>query len=283
ASTFRDGFVVLNADDPWCVEMTSRARGEIIFFTMDEDNEKVKEHVRARGKAVILREWKGGEVIFLVEGRRETALLDVRYIPATFEGRARVNIKNAMAAAGAAYGSNVGLEAIRNGLRSFSASFFQAPGRLNLLEVGGYRVIVDYCHNVAGLEELAEFVKRMLPTRTVGMIAMPGDRRDEDIERFGTIASTMFDEIVIREDKNPRGRKPGEVAELLKQTLIANGIAPERVTIVLDEIDAANTALNAAQHDDLVVLLVDKPAEVWETVVERSTHGWSEERIPAPA
>ncbi|MDQ3547330.1 MAG: cyanophycin synthetase, partial [Chloroflexota bacterium] len=39
AATFRDGFVVLNADDPWCVEMTSRSRGEVIFFSMDEENE----------------------------------------------------------------------------------------------------------------------------------------------------------------------------------------------------------------------------------------------------
>jgi cyanophycin synthetase len=281
AATFRDGFVVLNADDPWCVEMASRARGDIIYFTMDESNEKVREHIRTRGKAVVLREWKGGEVIFLVEGKRETALLDVRYIPATFEGRARVNIKNAMAAAGAAYGSNVGLEAIRNGLRSFSASFFQAPGRLNLLEVGGFRVIVDYCHNVAGLEELAEFVRRMLPTRTIGMIAIPGDRRNEDIHRFGKIAATMFDEIVIREDSNPRGRERGEVASLLRQTLTDSGFAPDRITVVLDEIEAAHATMDRAHHEDLVVLLVDKPAEVWETVVERSTHGWSEERIAA--
>jgi cyanophycin synthetase len=274
AATFRDGYVVLNADDPWCVEMTSRSRGEVIFFTMDENNEKVREHLRARGKAVILRESRGGEVIFIAEGKRETALLDVRYIPATFEGRARVNIKNALAAVGAAYGSNVGLEAIRNGLRSFSASFFQAPGRLNLLEVGNFRVIVDYCHNVAGLEELAEFVRRMLPTRTVGMIAMPGDRRDEDIQRFGTIAATMFNEIVIREDRNPRGRERGEVAGLLKETLIENGIDEGNIGIVLDEIEAAHAAMNRARSEDLVVLLVDKPAEVWEAVVQRSQREW---------
>ncbi|MGH9173424.1 MAG: Mur ligase family protein, partial [Vicinamibacterales bacterium] len=211
ASTFRDGYVVLNADDPWCVEMTSRSRGEVIFYTMDAENETVKEHLRARGKAVVLKKARDNEVIYLVEGKRETALLDVRHIPATFEGRARVNIKNALAAIGASWGSNIPLDAIRNGLRTFTTSFFQAPGRLNLLEVGGYRVIVDYCHNVAGLEELAEFVKRMLPPRTVGMIAMPGDRRNEDIHRFGAIAAGMFDDIVIREDANPRGRERGEV------------------------------------------------------------------------
>jgi len=280
ASTFRDGYVVLNADDRWCVEMTSRARGEIIFFTVDENNEKVREHLRARGKAVILKQDRGNEVIYLADGRRETAVIDVRHIPATFEGRARVNVKNALAAVGAAYGCNIGLESIRNGLRTFTTSFFQAPGRLNMLELGGYRVVVDYCHNVAGLTELADFVKRMVPARAIGMIAMPGDRRNDDIERFGTIASDIFDEYVIREDTNRRGRAPGEVANLLRDTLINNGVDSSRIRIELDELEAANALLDQARPEDLVVLLADKPAEVWETVVQRSKRDWAAERVP---
>jgi cyanophycin synthetase len=276
ASTFRDGFVVLNADDPWCVEMTSRARGEVVFFTMDEQNETVKEHLRSRGKAVILKRIRDNEVICLVEGKRETAVLDVRYIPATFEGRARVNVKNALAAVGAAWGSNIPLDAIRNGLRTFTTSFFQAPGRLNMLEVGNFRVIVDYCHNVAGMQELAEFVRRMMPSRTVGMIAVPGDRRDEDIRAFGAIAAGMFDEFVIREDTNPRGRERGEVAGILHETLTTNGVEDHRIGVVLDEIEAARAALDLARPDDLVVLLADKPAEVWEAAVERSTREWGD-------
>jgi cyanophycin synthetase len=270
AATFRDGFVVLNADDPWCIEMESRARGEVVYFTVDDENETVKEHLRTRGKAVILRQDRGNEVIYIAEGRRETALLDVRYIPATFEGRARVNVKNALAAVAVAYVSHVSLDHIRTGLRSFSTSFYQAPGRLNLLEVGGYRVIVDYCHNVGGIMELAEFVRRMQPTHALGVVAMPGDRRDEDIREFGAIAATMFDEYIIREDTNRRGRAVGEVAGLLKQTLVDNGVAAERIEIVLDEIEAANRAMDRARPDDLVVVLVDKPAEVWDVVAERA-------------
>jgi len=283
AATFRDGFSVLNADDPWCVEMASRARGEIIYYSMDEQNETIKEHLRSRGKVVLLKRVGDNEVITFVEGKRETAVLDVRHIPATFQGRARVNIKNSLAAVGAAWGSNIPLDAIRNGLRTFTTSFFQAPGRLNLLEVGGYRVIVDYCHNVAGLQELAEFVRRMLPPRTVGMIAVPGDRRDEDIRAFGTIASGMFDEFVIREDTNPRGRERGEVAGILNETLKENGIQDSQIQVVLNEIEATEAALDKARPDDLVVLLADKPQEVWETAVARSKQGWSNGNVPVSA
>jgi cyanophycin synthetase len=279
AATHRNGFSVLNADDPWCVKMVSRARGEIVYFTMDENNPTVREHLRARGMAVILREYRGAEMIFLAEGRRETAVLDVRHIPATFEGRARVNIKNALAAVAVAYASDINLEAIRTGLRTFSTSFYQTPGRLNLLEVGGYRVIMDYCHNVAGMEELAEFVRRMMPSNTVAMLAIPGDRRDQDIAEFGAVAATVFNEVVIREDAYLRGREPGEVAGLLKQALVENGVREENIEIVLDEQDAARAALRRAKPEDLIIMLADKPAEVWETIVQHDSTQWREQAL----
>ena len=105
-------------------------------------------------------------MITIIEHRRETSLLLASQIPATFDGRLRVNIANAMAAAAAALAEDVQLEYIRQALRTFTSSFFQTPGRFNLLEVQGRRVIMDYCHNVAGLESMADFVKRMEPERT---------------------------------------------------------------------------------------------------------------------
>lgn len=281
AATFRDGYSVLNADDYWCREMEKRARGDVIFFSVDEQNERIQEHLQARGKAVVLRQTTRGEEIYMIDGRRETALLDVRHIPATFEGRARVNVKNAMAAVGAAWGCNISLDCIRNGLRSFTTSFYQAPGRLNLLELTGFRVMVDYCHNVPGMQELVEFVRRLAPHRAIGVLAMPGDRRDEDIREFAVLAAEVFDEVILREDANRRGRRPGEIAEIMHDALLGKGFGPERITIVLDEIEASTAALDRARPDDLVVLLADKPAEVWELVTSRSRRQWQAEPVAA--
>ena len=47
--------------------------------------------------------------------------------------------------------------------------------------------------------------------RRLGVIAAPGDRRDEDIVELARAAAPAFDLILVREDENPRGRKPGEV------------------------------------------------------------------------
>ncbi|MDQ4044077.1 MAG: cyanophycin synthetase, partial [Chloroflexota bacterium] len=140
-SALRDGASVLNADNEWTVQMSRTARGEIIYFSMDEENPVIQEHIREKGKAVVLRQTRYGEMITVVENRRETSLVLASQIPATFEGRVRVNIANALAAAAAALADDVQLDHIRQALRTFSSSFFQTPGRFNLLDLGGQRVV----------------------------------------------------------------------------------------------------------------------------------------------
>ena len=270
-SVLPNGASVLNADNSYTVEMARVARGEIIFFSMDEENPVIRDHLRERGKAVVLRPTRHGEMITLIEHRRDTSLLLAEEIPATMEGRIRVNIQNAMAAAAAAFAQDVQLEYIRNALRTFTATFFQTPGRFNLLEIDGRKVLLDYCHNVAGLESMADFVKRMDADRTIAMIALPGDRSDADISAFGRLAASTFDEIVIREDANPRGRKRGEVAEMLVAAIAAGGQNGDAVKVVLDEIEAARAAIARANRNDLVILMADKPALVFEQLTGRGT------------
>ncbi|MCC6791383.1 MAG: cyanophycin synthetase [Thermomicrobiales bacterium] len=263
-SVFRDGVSVLNADNEWTADMARLARGEIIFFSMQEENAVLREHLRARGRAVVLRQTRNGEMITIIEHRRETSLLLVNEIPATFDGRLRVNIANAMAAAAAALGENVQLEYIRQALRTFTTSFFQTPGRFNIMEFQGRRVVMDYCHNVAGMESMTDFVQRMEPERTIAVISIPGDRQDEDIRAFGRLAAGTFNELIIREDTNRRGRQNGEIAGLLKQAAVEGGLAVEQITIILDETEAVREAVHRSAKDDLVVLLIDKPNVIWD-------------------
>jgi cyanophycin synthetase len=101
------------------------------------------------------------------------------------------------------------------------------------------------------------------------MIAMPGDRLDTDIAAFGDLAARTFDRLVIREDVNRRGRADGEIAEMLRQSARNAGLTDDRICIVLEEIEAVNAAIEMAERDDLVVLLVDKPAAAWRELEKR--------------
>ncbi len=270
ASVFRDGTSVLNADNQWTVDMARAARGEIIFFSMDESNDVVRDHVRGRGRAVVLRQTPRGGMITLLDPLRATNILLAREIPATFDERVQVNVANALAATAAAIGLDVPLGCIRASLRTFSSAFWQTPGRFNLVSIEDRNVVLDYCHNAHALEGIADFVRRAAAPRSIAVIAIAGDRRDEDIREFGELAGRTFDHIVIREHDDLRGRMPGEVAGMLQEAAVAGGLPITNTTIVLDEIEAIHRAIDMASPGDLVVAMVYRIPQAWEALADRA-------------
>ncbi|HYH11543.1 MAG TPA: Mur ligase family protein, partial [Thermomicrobiales bacterium] len=282
ASALRDGTSVLNADNPWTVRMADIARGEIIYFSMDESNPVVREHVRRHGRAVVLRETSRGSMLTLVESKRETTILPAREIPATFDERVRVNIANALAATAAAVGAGVSLTCIREALRTFGTAFWQTPGRFNLTMIEGKQVIVDYCHNVDALRWIADFVHRTAAPQSIGVIAIAGDRRDEDIQEFGAVAGQVFDRVIIREHDDRRGRPVGAVAEMLRDAAVAGGLAPDRASIVLDEVEAAYAALDLASPGDLVIVMAYRIPRVWQALSSRREQSFPSNGVVTP-
>ncbi len=163
----RAGTAVLNADDHLVARMARQCRGRVVYFSMqqhegEEGYDRVDGHCGRGGAAMVLQQTPDGELMVLRNGDRTMHLQYTHLIPATFGGRARMNVANALAAAAAAWAAGAHLHDIRQGLRTFSTSFFQAPGRLNEIEVNGYKVILDYCHNVDGMRRLTEFVDLLM-------------------------------------------------------------------------------------------------------------------------
>jgi cyanophycin synthetase len=283
----RDGFGVLNADDPLVAAMRRHCSGEIVYFSLEDGNDLVDAHCRRGGRAIVLEDGRLGEGIVLRQGRRSTLIAPTSAVPATFGGRARMNVANAMAAAAAALAAGAHLHDIRAGLRSFTTSYEVAPGRLNLFEVDGFRVLVDYCHNAAGMRMLGDFVDRLaeppkggdvIARRRIGVVASPGDRRDKDIRELGEVAAEHFDALLVREDRNLRGRQPGGIAELLAdgaRAAMARGARCRSLEMVLDELEATKLALDRANPGDLVVLCADQVEAIVDELQSRAR--------PAPA
>ena len=272
----RTGTAVLNADDPYVARMAARCDGAVIYFSMatekgSEGFDRVDGHCGRGGAAFVVRPTPEGDQIVLRHGPRTMPVLYTHLIPATFGGKARMNVANALAAAAGAWGAGAHLHDIRQGLRTFTTSFFQAPGRLNYLEVSGVRAIIDYCHNVDGMRNLADFVNRLMvdgttsgrTRRAIGVIGMPGDRRDEDMQAYGALAASAFDEIIVREDRNLRGRVPGEAAGLVVDGARAAHGRATRVDKILNELTAVRTALRRSNPGDLVVMCVDDAVAVY--------------------
>ena len=259
---------VLNADDELCLKMADFAEADhLCYVTMNCTHPLVKEHIRSGGRAVVLEEGAGGQMITLYDKVAHMPLLWAHLIPATLEGRAMHNVQNAMFAAGIAYSMGVKLEDIRQGLQTFGTTFFQVPGRLNIFDEHPFKVILDYAHNPAAVKAMVDLVERLEPKgRKIIVIAAPGDRRDEDILEIATLCAGHFDHYICRRDASLRGRESREVPLLLRKGLLEAGVDEDRIEVIAEERLAVDAALRHARKDDLVLILGDAIHQSWEQI-----------------
>ena len=283
----RTGTAVLNADDPLVAKMARACSGTVLWFSLQKPGEPgrdlVEQHRAGGGRAVVLDDGELGPQIMLCTGRRAMPLAYAAALPATLGGAAMMMAANAMAAAGAAWAAGAHLHDIRAGLRTFTTTYDNAPGRLNVAEVDGLKVVVDYCHNAGGMRALGDVVERLAAQtpsgdvrhRRIGVIATAGDRRDSDLFELGEVSAQYFDEIVVREDVRLRGRPAGDSAAHMVAGVragMANGGRCRAVDTVLDELDATREALQRAIPGDLVVVCADRVADVWALVEQHRRH-----------
>jgi cyanophycin synthetase len=278
-SVRRRGHSILNADDPLTIRMARHAGGRIVWFSMrggEDMPQFLRAHIEEGGLAVVCEpSGSGGEIILHREGER-ARICSVAEIPATLSGAAGFNVMNALAAAAMTCAHGLDLEIVRRGLQGFTSSFEQNPGRLNIYDNHPFRVIVDYAHNPAALGALAGLVERLRSEhhRVIGMVSIPGDRRDEDIREMGELAAGVFDSMVFREAPDGRGRPPGEVNSLLTEGALAGGAGLEQVQRIIDEGEATSRCLGMARPGDLVVLLPTSVEATWRRVLDFKPGGW---------
>jgi len=213
-TVFPHGYAVLNADDDLVYKMGKDLECNVALFSMDEDNPRIKKHCDKGGLAAVFE----NGYISIKKGNWKIRVMLVKDIPITFEGRALHNIQNCLPAVLATYlFRDITIEDIRSALNSFLPSSSQTPGRLNFFYFKDFTVLADFAHNPHGLKLLCDFISKLDHPINVGIISGTGDRRNEDIRELGEISAKYFDEIIIRCDKNLRGRTADEIIDLLKQ------------------------------------------------------------------
>ncbi|MFW6264054.1 MAG: cyanophycin synthetase [Cyanobacteriota bacterium] len=258
-----DGYAILNADDPLVAVMAERVDAKVAYFAMSPNNPIIQDHIRRGGFAAV---YENG-YLSLLEGDWTLRIEEAEHIPVTMGGKAPFMIANALAASLAAYVQGVDIEKIRQGVRTFKPSVNQTPGRMNLFNLGHFHALIDYAHNPASYEAIGEFVRNW-PGKKIGVIGGPGDRRDEDLFTLGALSAKFFDRILVKEDDDKRGRKNGEVADL-----IVNGIKTENPNadyeVILNEVAAIKEGLDMAPEGSLVVILPESVSRAIRLIEER--------------
>ncbi len=266
---------VLNADDPNVLKMGGYTDAKVIcYVTMNPSHGLVREHIRAGGRACALEAGVNGQMITLYDKGSHIPLLWTHLIPATLEGKALHNVQNAMFAAAMAFSMGIKLDSIRQGLRTFDSTFFQAPGRMNVFNEHPFKVLFDYGHNAHAVAAMADLAQRLeVSGRRLVVVAGPGDRRDEDLRDIAKAVAGGFDHYICRRDDGLRGRKSDEVPQLIAATLREHGVADHQISIIPDEQDAIDAGLRMAQSGDVLLVFADALVRSWKQIIKFKPEG----------
>jgi cyanophycin synthetase len=208
-------------------------------------------------------------MITLYERGRHIPLVWTHLIPATLEGRALHNVQNAMFAAAIAFSLDIKLDAIRQGLRTFDTTFYQAPGRMNVYDEHPFKVLFDYGHNAHAVGVMVDLAQRLEVTgRRIVVLAGPGDRRDEDLVAIANAAAGRFDHYICRRDDGLRDRAPDEVPRIIADALRAGGVPDAAISIIPDEQEAIDAALRMGQPGDLLLVFADALVRSWKQITK---------------
>ena len=251
-TVMHDGYAILNADDDLVYNMRKNVECNVALFSMDEENPRIKAMSEAGGLSAV---YENG-YISICKGEWKIRVIKAINVPLTFGGKATFMIQNVLPAVLTAHIKGFSIEDIKVALETFIPSPGQTPGRLNLFNFKDFRVLLDYAHNPAGLRALNDMVSKMEATKKIGIIAGVGDRREADTQEVGSIAAEMFDEIIIRQDKNLRGRSEKDIIKMLEEGIAKTNLG-KKTTIIPSEVEAITYAIKNAEKGSLIVICSD--------------------------
>jgi UDP-N-acetylmuramoyl-L-alanyl-D-glutamate--2,6-diaminopimelate ligase len=145
------------------------------------------------------------------------------------------NVENALGAAAAARALGVDEDAIRRGLEAVRG----VPGRFEEIDEGqDFRVIVDYAHKPASLENVLRAARELARGRVICAFGCGGDRDREKRPLMGRIAYALADVAIVTSD-NPRSEEPLAIIEDVLRGAPELEIEPDRRAAIVKAIEAA--------------------------------------------
>jgi cyanophycin synthetase len=246
------GTAVLNADDELVMAATEQIAASKLLFSRNPDSPAITKHLAGAGRVVLL----DGTTIVYDDGRNRHDLGELAEIPMTFGGRAGHMVENAMAASGAALALGLAPAQVADGLKSFRNAPDQNLGRLNVYDLGGVTVILDYAHNEAGLEQLLGFARsyRGPAGKLAIVIGTAGDRTNESLRGIGRIAGNGADKVVVKLTRHYlRGRDEHDLVEQYQLGLRAAG--REDAPVAETELEGLQLGMSGTNAGDVVAIM----------------------------
>ncbi len=131
------------------------------------------------------------------------------------------------------------------------------PGRCNIFDLGGKKVLIDFAHNPAAMGALFDMASAIPAKRRALCFGQAGDRTDELIRELARDAWAIgLDCTFVSElAKYHRGREHGDVFAIIRDELMKQGAREEAIVHNEEELETLNAALAWAEPGDLVIML----------------------------
>ncbi len=147
----------------------------------------------------------------------------------------------------------VSVIAIENGislaqLKDFASKEIKIPGRMEVVELNGKTIVVDFAHNPIEIKEVLSFLRANKKSRLITVIGPVGGSTKEKRLEIGLISSQLSDFVFVTVD-DPRKDDPEELARDAFIGISGNG------KMVVDRKDAIREAVKMAHREDIVAIL----------------------------
>jgi len=248
------GTLVLNADNELVIEQGLKLDKKICWYSTDESNPLVQSQMKSGGAAVFIR---NNQIVYTV-GYEEQYIASLEQVPMTLNGAAEHNVQNALGVVGLSKALNLSTEAIKTGLKDFGSNAADNPGRGNIYEIDGIKVLVDFAHNEHSMRAVVKTINQLPAKRKIAVFSHAGDRSDDEIRDL-TDAVTDLDAslyVVNELERYLRGREIGEVPKIVGDYLRQKSIPSEKIHYATDPLEGAKIAMDFAQPGDVVLLFI---------------------------
>lgn len=256
----RDGVGIYNLDDPNAEYFLKPEVSEKYGYFLKTPDTKFQVPSKFQISGVKLSQF-GAE--FYVNGEKfETPLIG------------EFNVYNAVAAACVGLSQGIPMAKVREALAAARA----LPGRAEIVEGRGFKVIVDYAHEPVSLTAIYEAVKLFRPRRIIGILGSQGGGRDRwKRAAMGKIAAGYCEELILT-NEDPYDEDPLNVIADIEKGVREAAKPNLKLHKIPDRREAIKKAVSLAEKGDAVVI-TGKGGEVWMCVAGGRKIPWSDRKI----
>jgi UDP-N-acetylmuramoyl-L-alanyl-D-glutamate--2,6-diaminopimelate ligase len=225
----KDGWAVLNCDDPLVNTLTERLQCNVVTCGMGNGA-----MVRAEN---VIKNAQGG-LSFEIHTPDDGFIVQSGLI-------GKNNMYNILISAGIAYALGIDKDTVIEGIRKVT----HIEGRFERVEQGqNFLCIVDYAHTEDALRKMIEEAKEITERHIITVFGCGGDRDRKKRPLMGAAAAALSDFVIVTSD-NPRTEEPIKIIED-----ITRGISRDNYIVETDRKDAIERAVSKAGAGDTVLI-----------------------------